>query len=88
MGVMTAVVGGIIRDVVCNEVPLILRRDVYATAAFAGAVGYVRWTSGQAQPPGRLGRRRGLLRRARRGPGLEPVAAAARRSVDWYLQER
>lgn len=41
MGVMTAVVGGIIRDVVCNEVPLILRRDVYATAAFAGAAAYV-----------------------------------------------
>jgi uncharacterized membrane protein YeiH len=41
MGVMTAVVGGIIRDVVCNEVPLILRRDIYATAAFAGAAGYV-----------------------------------------------
>lgn len=41
MGVMTAVVGGIIRDVVCNEVPLILQQDVYATAAFAGATGYV-----------------------------------------------
>jgi uncharacterized membrane protein YeiH len=41
MGVMTAVVGGIIRDVVCNEVPLILRRDIYATAAFAGAITYV-----------------------------------------------
>lgn len=41
MGVMTAVVGGIIRDVVCNEVPLILRRDIYATAAFAGAASYV-----------------------------------------------
>jgi uncharacterized membrane protein YeiH len=41
MGVMTAVVGGIVRDVVCNEIPLILRQDVYATAAFAGAVSYV-----------------------------------------------
>lgn len=41
MGVMSAVVGGIIRDVVCNEVPLVLQRDVYATAAFAGAAGYV-----------------------------------------------
>jgi len=41
MGVMTAVVGGIIRDVVCNEVPLILRQDIYATAAFAGAISYV-----------------------------------------------
>jgi uncharacterized membrane protein YeiH len=41
MGVITAVVGGIVRDVVCNEVPLILRQDVYATAAFAGATSYV-----------------------------------------------
>lgn len=48
MGVMTAVVGGIIRDVVCNEVPLILQQDVYATAAFAGAAGYVALTSAGA----------------------------------------
>lgn len=41
MGVVSAVVGGIIRDVVCNEVPLILRRDVYATAAFAGAAAFI-----------------------------------------------
>jgi uncharacterized membrane protein YeiH len=41
MGVVTAVLGGIIRDVVCNEVPLVLRQDIYATAAFAGAVAYV-----------------------------------------------
>lgn len=46
MGVMTAVVGGIIRDVVCNEVPLILRQDVYATAAFAGAAAYVALVAG------------------------------------------
>lgn len=46
MGVMTAVVGGIIRDVVCNEVPLILRQDIYATAAFAGAAGYVALVGG------------------------------------------
>ncbi|TNF89236.1 MAG: trimeric intracellular cation channel family protein [Gammaproteobacteria bacterium] len=41
MGVVTAVLGGIIRDVVCNELPLILRQDIYATAAFVGAVAYV-----------------------------------------------
>lgn len=41
MGVISAVVGGIVRDVVCNEVPLVLQQDVYATAAFAGAAGYV-----------------------------------------------
>lgn len=38
MGVVTAVVGGIIRDVVCNEIPLVLRQDIYATAAFIGAL--------------------------------------------------
>ncbi len=41
MGVVTAVFGGIIRDVVCNEIPLVLRQDIYATAAFAGASVYV-----------------------------------------------
>ncbi len=40
MGVVTAVVGGILRDVVCNEIPLILKREVYATAAFCGSVVY------------------------------------------------
>lgn len=37
MGTMTATAGGLIRDVVCNETPLLLRQDVYATAALAGA---------------------------------------------------
>jgi uncharacterized membrane protein YeiH len=41
LGVVTAVLGGIIRDVVCNEIPLVLRQDIYATAAFAGALTYV-----------------------------------------------
>jgi uncharacterized membrane protein YeiH len=38
MGVISAVFGGIIRDVLAGESPLILRRDVYVTAALAGAV--------------------------------------------------
>jgi uncharacterized membrane protein YeiH len=42
MGTMTATAGGLIRDVVCNETPLLLRQDVYATAALAGAATY--WT--------------------------------------------
>lgn len=37
MGTMTGVVGGVIRDVLAGDVPLILRRDLYATAAVAGA---------------------------------------------------
>ncbi len=38
MGVITAVSGGIIRDVLCNEVPLIFRTEIYATASLAGAL--------------------------------------------------
>ncbi len=41
MGVMTGAVGGILRDVLCNEVPLILRKEIYATASLAGAIIYV-----------------------------------------------
>jgi uncharacterized membrane protein YeiH len=38
MGVITGVLGGLMRDVVCNEVPLVLKQgEIYATAAFAGA---------------------------------------------------
>ncbi len=42
MGVMTGVAGGVIRDILTNEIPLIFRRgDLYATAAIAGATFYV-----------------------------------------------
>lgn len=38
MGVVTGTLGGLARDVVVNEVPLILRAgELYATAAFVGA---------------------------------------------------
>ena len=37
MGVMTATMGGLIRDVVCGERPLILAREISATAAALGA---------------------------------------------------
>ncbi|GAB4388226.1 trimeric intracellular cation channel family protein [Albidovulum sp.] len=38
MGVATGCLGGLMRDVVCNEVPLVLRQgELYLTAAFAGA---------------------------------------------------
>ncbi len=36
MGTITGVAGGVLRDVLCAEIPLILRRDIYATAAIAG----------------------------------------------------
>ena len=42
MGVITGVVGGIVRDVLCNDIPLILRDSrPYATCAFAGGWFYL-----------------------------------------------
>jgi uncharacterized membrane protein YeiH len=38
---MTGSAGGVLRDVLCAEIPLILRKDVYATASIAGASAYV-----------------------------------------------
>jgi len=37
MGVVTSVLGGVFRDTFNNEIPLILRKEVYATACFIGA---------------------------------------------------
>lgn len=38
MGILTATLGGLMRDVVCNEVPLVLKQgELYVTAAFSGA---------------------------------------------------
>lgn len=36
MGVMTGTAGGVFRDVLANQVPLILRREIYASACVAG----------------------------------------------------
>jgi uncharacterized membrane protein YeiH len=41
MGIMTGVVGGMIRDILSAEVPLILRKEVYATACLCGSLIYV-----------------------------------------------
>lgn len=41
MGVITGVAGGIIRDVLGHEESIILRQEIYATAALLGAVTYL-----------------------------------------------
>lgn len=41
MGVITATFGGIIRDVLGNESPVVLSREVYVTAALVGATVFV-----------------------------------------------
>lgn len=40
-GMISAVGGGVIRDVMCNQVPLILRHEVYATPALLGGALYI-----------------------------------------------
>jgi uncharacterized membrane protein YeiH len=40
MGTITGSFGGLIRDVMCNEIPLVLRGELYATAAVIGATTY------------------------------------------------
>ena len=41
MGTVSAVFGGVIRDVLCNEVPLIFRKEIYATACTEFGSGYL-----------------------------------------------
>lgn len=41
MGVVSAVFGGVVRDVLCNVVPLIFRGEIYATACLSGAIFYI-----------------------------------------------
>ena len=41
MGVVTATFGGVVRDILGGESPLILRREIYVTAALAGAAAFV-----------------------------------------------
>ncbi len=38
LGVITATAGGVIRDVLSNQVPLILHKEVYASACIAGGL--------------------------------------------------
>ncbi len=39
MGIITGCLGGLMRDVVCNEVPLVLKQgELYVSCAFAGAL--------------------------------------------------
>lgn len=40
MGTITGSVGGVVRDVLLNEVPLIFRKDIYALACVAGGAIY------------------------------------------------
>ena len=36
-GMITGVFGGILRDILCNDIPLVFRRELYASVSFAAA---------------------------------------------------
>jgi|SRR6185312_6608599 len=51
LGITTAVGGGVLRDILLNRVPVILEKEIYASAALLGALivvsgNYLKWLSG------------------------------------------
>ena len=74
MGTMTGVAGGALRDVLTAQVPLILRGEIYATAAIAGIALYLvlKWLS----VPGPWAF----------GVGLAAVAALRLLAIVWHLR--
>lgn len=41
MGMFSAVMGGVIRDTLTNDIPILFRKEIYASACLAGAVIYL-----------------------------------------------
>jgi uncharacterized membrane protein YeiH len=74
MGTLTGVAGGVLRDVITAQVPLILRRDIYATAAIVGVTLYL------------LLQAFGLQRSAAFGTGMAMVIALRLLAIHWSLQ--
>ncbi len=40
LGTITACFGGVIRDILCNEIPVIFRKEIYATACILGGASF------------------------------------------------
>lgn len=41
MGVLTSIAGGIMRDMICNEIPLVLQKEIYISASIIGSCLYL-----------------------------------------------
>lgn len=50
MGVVTGIMGGIFRDVLCNETPLVFKSPLYATAAWGGSLLFIALLSFSIHP--------------------------------------
>lgn len=40
-GMVTGICGGMLRDILCNDIPLVLRKELYAVIALAGALLFI-----------------------------------------------
>lgn len=87
MGIISATFGGLLRDVICNELPLLLRKEIYALAALVGAGVFVLLTALAADPFAALagGGAAGFAIRAaaiRFGLGLPEYSGLSRKPPD------
>lgn len=75
MGMITGTAGGVVRDVLCAEIPLILRRgQLYASAAIAGAAAYLALERG------------GIPRDVAAPIGMAAIAAVRFAAIVWRLE--
>ncbi len=66
-GMLTGISGGIVRDVLCNQVPVVFRRELYASVSLAVCLLY--WLLQRLECEPRLQHRRVLCR----WPGVSPA---------------
>jgi uncharacterized membrane protein YeiH len=74
MGTITGAAGGVLRDIITAQVPLILRRDIYATAAIVGITLYL------------LLQMFGIQRPIAFGAGMATVIILRLIAIRWSLQ--
>jgi len=41
LGTMSGAFGGVIRDILCNEIPIIFKKEIYATACLFGSITFI-----------------------------------------------
>lgn len=41
LGTMTACFGGVIRDILCNNIPILFRKEIYATTCIFGSIAFI-----------------------------------------------